>query len=111
MAYWILNTYTRPNIDTPFYIRRTLGEIKTDSVIGGKIVELENAGKITHYSIRYSEDALTQKVKIGFDSKETYDTFKTYCDSQAEFTTLKSDFMTNYGINESYVESESEPSV
>ena len=111
MAYWVLNTYTRPNLSTEFYIRRTIGEIKTESAIGSKIVELEEAGKLTHYSIHYSEDTLTQKVKIGFDSKETYDAFKTYCDGQEEFTTLKSDFLTNYGISESYVESESEPSV
>ena len=111
MAYWILNTYTRESVDTPFYIRSTLGEIKTQTVIGAKIVEYENAGKITHYSIRYSEDALTQKVKIGFDTKENYDTFKAFCDSQEEFTTMKSDFKTNNNISENYIESESEPSV
>nr|BAR36354.1 hypothetical protein [uncultured Mediterranean phage uvMED] len=111
MAYWVLNTYTRPNLDKEFYIRRTIGEIKTDSVIGAKIVELEEAGKITHYSIHYSEDTLTQKVKIGFDTKETYDTFKSFCDGQDEFTTTKSDFIVNESLSESYVESESEPSV
>ena len=111
MAYWVLNTYTRPNLDKEFYIRRTIGEIKTDSVIGDKIVELEEAGKITHYSIHYSEDTLTQKVKIGFDTKETYDTFKSFCDGQDEFTTTKSDFIVNESLSESYVESESEPSV
>ena len=111
MAYWVLNTYTRPNLDKEFYIRRTVGEVKTLSAIGAKIVELEEAGKITHYSIHYSEDTLTQKVKIGFDTKETYDTFKSFCDGQDEFTTTKSDFIVNESLSESYVESESEPSV
>ncbi len=111
MAYWVLNTYTRPNLDKEFYIRRTVGEVKTLSAIGTKIVELEEAGKITHYSIHYSEDTLTQKVKIGFDTKETYDTFKSFCDGQDEFTTTKSDFIVNESLSESYVESESEPSV
>tara|TARA_B100000900_G_scaffold346639_1_gene311504 strand:+ start:1063 stop:1398 length:336 start_codon:yes stop_codon:yes gene_type:complete len=111
MAYWVLNTYTRPNLDKEFYIRRTVGEVKTLSAIGSKIVELEEAGKITHYSIHYSEDTLTQKVKIGFDTKETYDTFKSFCDGQDEFTTTKSDFIVNESLSESYVESESEPSV
>ena len=111
MAYWVLNTYTRDNLSKDFYIRRTVGEVKTLSTIGAKIVELEEAGKITHYSINYSEDNLTQKVKIGFDTKETYDTFKSFCDGQDEFTTTKSDFLVNQGISESFVESETEPSV
>ena len=62
MAYWVLNTYTRDNLSKDFYIRRDRRRGKTLSTIGAKIVELEEAGKkITHYSINYSEDNLTQK--------------------------------------------------
>lgn len=111
MAYWRLTTYTRPDTDTEFYIRRTVAEVKTASVIGGKIIELENAGKITNYSIHYSEDLLKQYVKIGFDTESSYNEFKTYCESQAEYTTLKGDFKTNNSITESTSESSEEPTV
>lgn len=111
MAYWRLTTFTRPNDQTDFYIRRTVAQVKTESVIGAKIVEFENAGKITHYSINYSEDLLNQYVKIGFDTQASYNEFKTYCEGQDEYTTLKSDFMTNNNLTESTTESAEEPSV
>ena len=111
MAYWALSTYTRPDTFTEFYIRRTVGEVKTASVIGAKIVEFENAGKITHYSINYSEDTLTQKVKIGFDNEDSYNEFKTYCDGQDEFTTLKNDFITNNKLTSNFTTSETEPTI
>tara|TARA_B100000003_G_C10903480_1_gene360255 strand:+ start:1151 stop:1486 length:336 start_codon:yes stop_codon:yes gene_type:complete len=111
MAYWALSTYTRPDTSREFYIRRTVAEVKTSSVIGAKIVEFENAGKIIHYSINYSEDLLTQKVKIGFDTEESYNEFKTYCESEDEYTTLKSDFITNNSLTVSVVDSAEEPSV
>ena len=111
MAYWSLTTYTRPSLSSEFYIRRTVGEVKTLSVIGGKIVEFENAGKIIHYSINYSEDNLTQKVKIGFDTQASFNEFKSYCESQDEFTTTKSDFVTNENLTTSTSESAEEPSV
>ena len=111
MAYWRLTTYTRPDTDTEFYVRRTIGQVKTESVIGGKIVELENAGKITHYSIHYSEDNLTQKIKMGFDTEASYNEFKSYCEGEDEYTTLKSDFITNNSLSESISESAEEPSV
>ena len=43
MAYWRLTTYTRPDTSKEFYIRRTVAEVKTASVIGAKIVEFENS--------------------------------------------------------------------
>lgn len=111
MAYWALSTYTRPDTDTEFYVRYTVAELKTSSTIGVKILELENNGKLIHYSINYSEDKLTQKIKIGFDSEDSYNTFKTFCDSEDEFTTLKSDFITNNGLTSEYTTSESEPTI
>ena len=111
MAYWRLTTYTRPDNGKEFYIRRTVAEVKTASVIGAKIVEFENAGKITHYSINYSADLLTQKIKMGFDTEASYNEFKTYCEGEDEYTTLKSDFITNNSLTESVAESAEEPSV
>jgi hypothetical protein len=111
MAYWLLATTTRPDIETEFYVRYTAAELKTSSVIGSKILELEDSGKITHYSINYSEDTLTQKIKIGFDSEDTYNSFKAYCDGQEEFTTLKSDFVTNNNLTTEYTTSETEPTI
>ena len=69
MAFWSLTTYTRPDTSKEFYIRHSVSELKSSSTIGTKIVEMETAGLITHYSISESADNLKQYVKIGFDSE------------------------------------------
>ena len=48
---------------------------------------------------------------MGFDTEASYNEFKTYCEGEDEYTTLKSDFITNNSLTESVAESAEEPSV
>tara|TARA_B100000287_G_scaffold290490_1_gene273861 strand:- start:1250 stop:1585 length:336 start_codon:yes stop_codon:yes gene_type:complete len=111
MAFWALTTYTRPDTSTEFYIRKSVLELKGNTAIGEKIVELENAGKITHYSISESADNLKQYIKIGFDSEATYNTLKSFVDGDAEGSTEKATWLSSTGITAETTTSTSEPSV
>ena len=111
MAFWSLTTYTRPDTSKEFYIRHSVSELKSSSTIGTKIVEMETAGLITHYSISESADNLKQYVKIGFDSEATYNTLKSFVDGDAEGSTEKATWLSSTGITAETTTSTSEPSV
>lgn len=117
MAYWSLVTYSRPDTSREWFIQDTVDEIKAESTpstegIGRLIVALENAGKITHYSISESNDGLKQYVKVGFDNKDTYD--KLIADmgsAQPEHKVKKEDWARDYGLTVTTDNQESEPTI
>ena len=117
MAYWSLITYTRPDTDKEWYVQDNVDEIKSEKYksgegIGRLIVELENTGKITHYSISESNDGLKQYIKLGFDSKETFDKFIADKDTaQPNQTSQRDNWVSDFGLTCDIQNTESEPTI
>ena len=117
MAYWSLTTYSRPDKSKEWWLQDTIDEIKAESSstnkgIGRLIVALENAGKITHYSISEANDGLKQYIKIGFDNKDTFDKFIADMKSAQPLHTQNRDkWVEDYGLTSTIQNKESEPTI
>jgi len=117
MAYWSLITYSRPDLSKEWFLQDNVDEVKAETYessegIGRLIVALENAGKITHYSISHSNDGLKQYVKMGFDNKDTFDKFIADMNSARPLHTQQKDtWITNNGLTSTIQNQESEPTI
>ena len=111
MAYWSLTTYSRANKSKEWWLQNTVEEIKSQTDLGSIITELENTGKITHYSISESNDGLKQYIKLGFDSKESFDKLTTDIQNNPSINKNKSTYLAENGLTTTVVNQESEPTI
>ena len=111
MAYWSLTTYSRADKSKEWWLQNTVEEIKSQTDLGSIITELENTGKITHYSISESNDGLKQYIKLGFDSKESFDKLITDIQNNPSINENKSTYLAENGLTTTVVNQESEPTI